>query len=180
MFRRFLLIFLILTLMGLTAFAAGKDEAVNLPVPEGYNAVTVDGITLQWKVEDQNLRVQVAAATTGWISVGFDPTSRMKDANIIIGYVESGQVFLRDDFGVSGSAHKADESLGGTSDISDAQGNEKDGQTILSFVIALDSEDPYDRALEAGKSYKIILAVGTKDDFGSYHGTKRTSVTVEL
>ena len=179
MMRRVLFICVFLTLMAAIAFAQGEGEAASLSVPEGYNTVTGKGITIQWKVEDQNLRVRMAAATTGWIAVGFDPSNRMKDADIIIGYVQDGEVFLRDDFGVSGTAHKADEELGGSSDISDAEGREENGQTLLSFTIPLDSRDRYDRALEAGKSYKVILAVGGKDGFGGYHSTKRTSVTLE-
>ena len=113
MMRRVLFICVFLTLMAAIAFAQGEGEAASLSVPERYNTVTGKGITIQWKVEDQNLRVRMAAATTGWIAAGFDPSNRMKDADIIIGYVQDGEVFLRDDFGVSGTAHKADEELGG-------------------------------------------------------------------
>jgi hypothetical protein len=160
--------------------AGGNGEAVNWPVPEGYSSVEEEGITIQWKIEEQNLRIRMAGATTGWVAVGFDPSSRMRDANIIIGYVEDGQVFLRDEFGTGGTSHSPDEELGGNDDTEDAQGGEENGQTWLSFSIPLDSGDRYDRALAPGKSVKVILATGRNDDFGTYHGMKRAVVTLDL
>jgi hypothetical protein len=180
MIQRILLVTFFLSLMTLTVFAGGEGEETTPPLPEGYESVTSKGIAFQWKVEDQSLRVRVAAATTGWIAVGFDPSSRMKDANIIIGYVQEGEVFLSDGYGVGNTSHDSDESLGGSSDVSDVQGSEENGNTFLSFTIPLDSGDEYDRVLEAGNSYRIILATGGQDNFSSYHGAKRTGVTVTL
>jgi hypothetical protein len=170
----------IFTLAATVTCAGGSDETMELPVPEGYSSASDGGITLQWKVEGENLRVRMAAATTGWVAVDFDPSSRMKDSNIIIGYVENGNVFLRDEFGTGGTSHGPDEDLGGRDDIDDAQGTEEDGQTWLSFSIPLDSGDRYDRTLTPGKSYQVILAAGRNDDFGTYHGMKKAVVTIKL
>lgn len=180
MIQRLLLVTFFLSLMTLTVFAGGEAEEAALPVPEGYESVTAKGITFQWKVDGQSLRVRLAAATTGWVAVGFNPSNRMKDANIIVGYVKDGEVFLSDGFGVGNTSHDSDESLGGTSDVSEIQGSEQNGQTVLSFTIPLDSGDRYDRALEPGNSYRVILGAGGKDNFSIYHGAKRAVVTVTL
>ena len=50
-------------------------------------------------IDEENLNIQVTAQTTGWVAVGFDPSSKIKDANILIGYVAADGAFLRDDFG---------------------------------------------------------------------------------
>ena len=118
--------------------------------------------------------------TEGWVAVGFDPSSRMKDANFLIGYVEDGQAFLSDQYGSGQTSHDSDESLGGTSDFSNLDGAEEEGLTWLSFTIPLDSGDRYDRPLSTGNSYKVILAAGSSDGYGGYHGGKRTSVTMRL
>jgi hypothetical protein len=172
-------VLLVITLAAGTAFARGGGE-VALDLPEGFSSASGGGITLQWKVEGENLRVRMAAATMGWVAVGFDPSSRMKDSNIIIGYVGNGQVFLRDDFGTGQTSHGADRDLGGSDDISAADGAEENGQTWLSFAIPLDSGDPYDRALKPGNTYTVNLAAGRNDDFGTYHGTKRAAVSIRL
>jgi len=177
--KSLLLLTVLITIITLATFAGGA-QAADLALPEGFSSASGGGITLQWKVEGENLRVRIAAATTGWVAVGFDPSSRMKDSNIIIGYVENGQVFLRDDFGTGQTSHGADVDLGGSDEITAADGSEEDGQTWLSFTIPLDSGDRYDRALEPGKSYTVNLASGRNDDFGTYHGTKRAVVSIQL
>jgi hypothetical protein len=177
--KRVLLLTALITIITLNGFARGAQEP-DLALPEGFSSASGGGITFQWKVEGENLHVRIAAATTGWVAMGFDPSSRMKDSNIIIGYVENGRVFLRDDFGTGQTSHGADEDLGGSDDITAADGAEEDGQTWLSFTIPLDSGDRYDRALEPGKSYTVNLAAGRNDDFRTYHGTKRAAVSIRL
>jgi hypothetical protein len=180
MLRNAGLIIIGVILVGIPAFAGGTTETADFPVPAGYSSVSDKGLVFQWKVEGQSLHVRVAAGTDGWVAVGFDPSSRMKDANFLIGYVEDGQANLRDDFGTGGSSHDSDESLGGTSDFSNLDGAEEEGLTWLSFTIPLDSGDRYDRPLAAGNSYTVILAAGSSDGYGGYHGGKRASVTMRL
>ena len=128
------------------------------------------------------LRVLMAAPTTGWVSVGFDPASMMAEANILIGYVKDGAVFLRDDYGNGQVKHEADKELGGTEDFSDLQGEEENGQTIIRFNLPLDSGDKFDKALKQGERYKVIYAFGPdgKDDFGTYHTKNRGSFEITL
>jgi hypothetical protein len=170
----------ILMLIAVSVFAGGEGEGLEFPLPEGYSSASGDGIVLQWKVDGENLQVRLAAVTGGWIAVGFHPTRRMEDSNIIIGYVKDGQVFMSDHYGTGQTTHTADEELGGTNDITEPQGGEENGGTWLSFTIPLDSGDRYDRVLRPGNSYRVNLAAGQEDDFGTYHGTNRTAVTIEL
>jgi hypothetical protein len=147
---------------------------------EQLESVTVDGIELQWRTDDEYLYVNVIAPTTGWVSVGFDPTNQMADANILIGYVDDmGEVMVRDDFGTSSTSHASDESLGGFDDIEDYWGYEENGETFLRFQIPLDSGDMYDKVLVPGNTYTIILAYGSADNFTAIH-TLATFTTLEL
>jgi hypothetical protein len=163
-----------------SVLANGAGEPVELPLPDGFSSATDGGITLQWKVDGENLRVRVAAAVTGWVAVGFDPSRKMQDSNIIIGYVEGGRVFVEDHYGTGATSHSPDADLGGRNDVSDVEGGEENGGTWLSFTIPLDSGDRYDKALEPGNSYRVNLAAGGQDDSGNYHGTKRTTVNIDL
>ena len=152
----------------------GSADASSIAVMDGYSSGSAAGVQVQWRVTGDTLSVQVAAATTGWIAVGFDPSNRMADANIIIGYVSGGEVHLRDDFGTGNTRHGADVDNGGTDDLSDVEGEETGGVTTIRFTIPLDSGDSTDKPLVAGSTYKIIVARGPDDtdDFGTYHGSR--------
>ena len=120
-------------------------------------------------MEGQNLHVIVSAETKGWVAVGFNPTNKMKDANIIIGYVKNGKLSIRDDYGVSVMSHKADTTLKGKNSILKSAGKEQNGITTLEFTIPLSSGDSFDRKLIAGNKYRVLLAYGKRDNFTSYH-----------
>jgi hypothetical protein len=139
------------------------------------------GMTLKWNVENELLAVTITAPTTGWLGVGFAADNKMKGANIIIGYYKDGEVFIRDDFGTTPVAHKADTALGGVSNITEVSGSEVEGETTLSFKIPLDSGDDSDKVLVPGKEIVVIFAYGKngKDDFKSYHAM-RTTLKIEL
>ena len=177
------LLFVLFVFAAAISFAKGDGEDFEVSVSEGFNGVTGNGIpiNLQWRVDGANLNIQVTAQTTGWVAVGFNPSSKMKDANILIGYISQGEAFLRDDYGIAPVQHGPDTENGGTENYSNLSGSEKDGITQIRFTIPLDSGDDLDRALTPGKSYKVILALGPddKDDFGMYHA-RRGSVEIEL
>ncbi len=146
---------------------------------QGYNEISAEGITLQWKISGPLLEVVLSAPTDGWVAVGFDPTSLMKDANIIIGFVRDGAPEIRDDFGSWYTSHDPDESQGGSNDVIIRGGSESGKKTELAFALPLDSGDPNDRTLVEGKTYTVILAYGTVDDFTTRH-KKRTRVEITL
>ncbi|MDZ4181375.1 MAG: DOMON domain-containing protein [Candidatus Cloacimonadaceae bacterium] len=146
------------------------DPIDDLPDAEGFYTVQNGAYLLRYKViPGQNLECIFRANTNGWLAVGFDPTSSMKNANFIIGYVSGENAFIRDDFGVSNTSHAADTELGGSSDVSLISGTEADGVSTLRFSIPLDSGDSKDRVLQVGSSYRVIFARGTADDFDSMH-----------
>ena len=173
--------FLFLTLFVVFSLSAcEKDEAPANPInTDGWDSVTVSNITFKWQFHGDTLEVELSAPASGWVAVGFGATKAMKDANIIIGYVSNGQTFIRDDFGVSSTSHKADTDLGGTNDIIEYSGTEANGTTTLKFKIPANSGDKYDVAITKGQSYKVILGYSNSDDFTSFHA-KVTSTTVQF
>ena len=149
------------------------------PSPEGYYSLKSKGFELQYKVDGEHLLCILSGATTGWIALGIAPSSMMKDANFIIGYVKDGQGFIRDDYGTEHTDHASDLSLRGTSDLTLHAYEEKDGRTGLVFSLPLDSGDMFDQALKPGNSYKVIFGAGPQDDFDSYHRS-HASGTIKL
>lgn len=135
---------------------------------EDYSVVEVKGIKFKWKINGDMLDVILSAPTTGWVSVGFDPTTKMKDANYVIAFVENGVAVARDDFGATLLGHKSDIDLGGKDNILNLKGFEKDGYTEISFSFPLDSNDKFDKKLSKGK-HNIILAYSKSDGFKKLH-----------
>ncbi|MCF7920608.1 MAG: hypothetical protein K9N06_11910, partial [Candidatus Cloacimonetes bacterium] len=137
----------------------------------GFSSVTQSEITFRWKVVGDSLRCMVLAPTTGWLAVGFDPSEEMQDANFIIGYVNNGTAYVRDDFGVTETMHSADVGLGGENNVRRVFGHEAGGTSEIRFTIPLNSGDQYDRVILPGHTYEIILARGYNgaDDFNSMH-----------
>jgi hypothetical protein len=137
----------------------------------GWQSYTISDYTFNWLAEGDSLNVKITGPTTGWIAVGFEPTSLMKDANLIIGYFESGTAHIRDDFGTGQVTHDADVNLGGTDNVTLVAGSESGGETTLEFRIPLNSGDQFDTVLVPGSSHTVVFAYGAPgaDDFTSAH-----------
>jgi len=166
-----------LLLLGSCGDPAGPSEA------EGWYSYTTDDIVFQWRVENDGttLHVKLSAPTTGWVAVGFDPSVMMKDANFVIGYVENGTGYIRDDFGTGATTHEADSVLGGTSDVTLIDSGENGNMTEIDFSVPMSSGDQYDAVLTQGETFTILLAYGPSggDDFTSAHQFVR-AVSLEL
>jgi len=151
----------------------GDDSTGPSQGEEGWNEYTVDGVTLEWMVNDttSTLHVRITAPTSGWVAVGFDPILIMQDANLIIGYVGTGSTEIRDDWGTGRTSHDADIALGGTDDVTLVAGSENDTHTEIEFTIPMDSGDAYDKSLVEGTTYAVIIAYGPDqaDDFTTQH-----------
>jgi len=172
----------VLLMIAMTVFAfsleATGDETVS---NRGGNTITVENFTMEWSIDGETLTVTATAPTTGWVAVGFDPSAAMKDANIIIAWVQEGELHVRDDYGSGHISHSPDEELGGTSDVAGISGTEENGTTRIVFTIPLDSRDRYDAPLLRGNTHKVILACGADgaDDFTSAHVWAK-SLSLEL
>ncbi|HNX38151.1 MAG TPA: T9SS type A sorting domain-containing protein [Candidatus Cloacimonadota bacterium] len=148
-----------------------------------WQTTSAAGVTFEYRVtqDSQSLEGKVTAQTTGWVAVGFNPTSAMRNANIIIGYVSGANTMIRDDWGTSNSAHASDISLGGTNNLTIIGGTESAGSTMIHFTIPLVTTDQYDRPLTIGQSYTVILARGANnaDNYtGDHNGAGYGSISV--
>ena len=75
-----LLVFLTVCTWGISpAYSASYDHEVE-----------AKGVSFSWKDDGDTLHGKMSAKTKGWVAVGFNPSSKMKDANYILGYVKDG------------------------------------------------------------------------------------------
>ena len=144
-----------------------------------WKDVRVDDFHLKWMVDGPNLNIEVSAPTNGWVAVGFNPTRRMKDADIFIGYVSGADVVVQDHYGTGQFSHRPDTDIGGVNNLSNISGEEADGRTTLSFTVPLNSGDSADRPLVEGQTYKVIFASHTRDGITRKHN-RRTSTEIVL
>lgn len=146
-----------------------------------FSTAEAIGMTLAWRIAGDNLEVELTGPTTGWIAVGFNPSRAMKDANILIGYVDGGEAVMTDQFGTTMIAHRRDDEIGGSADATVVSGSETEGETTIRFTIPLDSGDEYDQPLAAGETARVILAYGPNDadDTQTYH-EERAGLDIEL
>ena len=136
-------------------------------------------ISFAWKVDGDKLAVKLTAETEGWVGIGFNPSTEMKDANFILAYVKDGETKITDEFGDSETSHVPDDKLGGTVDVALVGGTEAAGVTTVEFTIPLKSVDKNDREINANGDNVVLLAYGGRDSFKTRH-TYRTALKVNL
>jgi hypothetical protein len=171
-------------LLALTLAACGGgggEEAEVQTTESGQKMVEAAGMTFEWSIDGDTIEMTVTSPEQGWVAVGFDPETIMKGANMILGYVEDGEVTVGDHYGDQLTNHSSDEELGGSDHVTVIDGSEDESGTTISFSIPLDSGDEYDKALEEGQTHTVMLAYGTEDNFTEQHPSDgRATVEVEL
>jgi hypothetical protein len=159
--------------------AAGAVPTVDGIIDEDEypNTATINAIELWWYNDGESLSVALQAPTEGWVGIGLDPENMMQGADLKLAAALDGEMRVTDAFGTgpSGPVHPPDEELGGTDDIEEAMVVTEDGVTRFEFRIPLDTGDQYDKPLEPGNTYPIIVAFGPSDEYNAYHAFRQMS-----
>ena len=145
-------------------------ESSTLPVPQqtewSADGVITDGeytkgksfgdYEIYWTSDEQYIYIGMKAKTSGWLAVGIQPGTKMKDADMVMGVVSDGKAIIYDFFCTGDyGPHSPDNELGGTDDIIEFGGQEVGGYTTIEFKRLLDTGDKYDLPVSGGIS-KII------------------------
>jgi len=142
--------------------------------------VTARGMSFSWAVDGDTLKGKMSAKTGGWVAVGFNPSNKMKDANIVIGYVKDGAGSIADHFGDKATGHSEDTDLGGTNDVTLVAASEENGMTTIEFTLPIASFDEYYGVLTADGDTVLLMSYGPdRDSFRprhSYRGTKTVNL----
>jgi len=127
---------------------------------------------ISWWSDTQYVYIGIRVETSGWVAVGIQPGSKMKDADMVFGFVEDGRVEIYDLFSTGDfGPHPADTELGGTDDILEFGGSEVEGFTTIEFKRALDTGDEFDIPLSQGVN-RIIWAYGSGDGLAARHSNR--------
>ncbi|MBG90512.1 MAG: hypothetical protein CL521_01705 [Actinobacteria bacterium] len=162
----FAILLLSLCLFSLSCGRQSDDVSAATTVEsDGYTILTqskLPSMTLKWKiVDDTSIDIEVTGPTTGWVGVGFAPTTteKMNGANLIIGYVSNGEVTISDRFGTGPTSQTEDTHA----NISQKSGSETASTTTISFRLPLDSSDAQDFTFVQGQKIDVLMAYGTGD-----------------
>ncbi|UCC60801.1 MAG: hypothetical protein JSV02_02980 [Dehalococcoidia bacterium] len=143
-----------------------------ISVGEYSNSQIHGNYEIHWKSDEEYIYAGMKARTGGYVSVGFQPGSRMKNADMVFGFIADGEVTIYDmystgDFG----PHPPDTDLGGTFDIAEFGGKEEGSFTIIEFKRELATGDQYDNPLLSGVN-KIIWSYGSSDSLTRQHSNR--------
>jgi len=133
---------------------------------------------LYWEKNGSEIFFGMIGKTTGWVSLGINPSLMMLDADMIFGWVNSnGTVEVIDAYATGPMGpHPPDNELGGTSDILEFNGTEVDGVTTIEFKRLLATSDSYDQPLPSTEDVKILWALGSSDSFDAPHVKKGSAL----
>jgi len=151
-----------------------------ITVDEYRHSAEIAGVEVHWANDATYLRIGLVAPGTGYVSIGFGSSPRMEGANMILGYVSDGKSFFRDDYGIEARSHMADVDRGGTDNIIASSGAEWTDQTILEFIIPLDSGDAMDLAMKPGDRYAMMVAYHDLQDGYTVRHSRRGAGEIDL
>lgn len=145
-------------------------------VYENRHVSNID-MELFWKFseDEHSLYMMLKSPGSGWLAVGFEPSTRMADAEIIIaGFDEDDNFLLEEHFGTSATSHELIEETY----IKESSGERNDENSIAEFIIPLGEDSRYD--LEPGTEYEIILSYHSSSDNFIQRHSQRTTIELEL
>lgn len=141
--------------------------------------ITKNEMTVSWKYVDERIHFEMMAPTTGWVTIGFNATTGMSKAYLLMGRVVEGKAEVVEHYTISPGNYKPITALGAQSVVKNVKGIEKDKRTTLQFSIPIEAENKYARHLIKGSEYLMTLAFSREDDF-MHHSMMRTSINVKL
>jgi hypothetical protein len=139
-----------------------RTMTMQKPASNGYTGGILE---LSWKNDADFLYLALNGTTRGWVSLGFEPTVWMKDADIIMGSIENGKATVLDE-NCTGNygPHENDTLLGGTYDILESGGSETGSNTVIEFKRKMNTGDKFDKAFVPGQQVPIIWAMADTTD----------------
>lgn len=144
-----------------------------------YENSYTSGIDLEifWQLDQENevLNMRMESPSAGWVAVGFEPSTRMADAQIIIGgFTDDDVLSVEEHIGTSPTSHEQIEEVY----IEEYAGERNDETTVIEVVVPLDETSRYE--LTAGEEYEVILAYHDESDNFLQRHSQRTSENIEF
>ena len=140
---------------------------------EYANEVSLGTYRLFWSGTADTIRIAMQADTQSWVAIGFQPGSRMKNADMVFGMMADSEAVVLDQYSTGDfGPHSADVQQGGTDDLLSFAGLRTSSMTTFEFERRLDTGDSRDVPLQLGVPIQVIWAYGSSDSEGVQHSTR--------
>ncbi|HSD57459.1 MAG TPA: DUF2202 domain-containing protein [Methanotrichaceae archaeon] len=144
-----------------------RSMVLSSPAKQGYSGGEME---VFWKNDQEHLYMALKSTTDGWLSVGFEPSEWMKDADTIMGFVEGERAIVMDEYCTGNyGPHVEDTTLGGTNDILSFGGRREGGYSVIEFKRKLNTGDEFDKAFSPGQRISLIWATADSNDHDLKH-----------
>eukprot|EP01114_Cavostelium_apophysatum_P010547 TRINITY_DN2440_c0_g1_i2.p1 TRINITY_DN2440_c0_g1~~TRINITY_DN2440_c0_g1_i2.p1 ORF type:complete len:650 (-),score=146.49 TRINITY_DN2440_c0_g1_i2:24-1973(-) len=130
-------------------------------------ALTTD-FKMYWRIDGDEIEIGLQANVAGYLAIGFTSGKSESTADMIVGWVSDGKIYMQDYYNHDRSTIYLDEVLEGSNSILAYNGEEVDGVTSLKFRRKLNTNDSHDMAITAG-NIDVLYALSESDpaDFTS-------------
>ncbi|MBP2133394.1 hypothetical protein J2128_001348 [Methanomicrobium sp. W14] len=137
--------------------------------------------SMKWSINEDIVYFKMTGDSKGWVAVGFNPTSVMKDADIYLGYMDGDLGSIHDMYSTGRfGPHPDDTKQGGEFSVLNYTVSESGGKTTVEFSRYLDTKDTYDSVIEEGETVDFIWAIADRDDPDFKHSVAKGSGTIVL
>lgn len=141
--------------------------------------VSKNGMEVRWHFQEKRIFFEMNAPTTGWVTIGFNTSKKIKGTYLVMGNVVKGSPNVVEHYTIAVGNYQPIEALGTESQVKNVQGNQNGKRTFLQFSLPVQPISKYQRNLNKGMSYTLLLAYSQEDDF-QHHSIMRTSIHIML
>ena len=141
--------------------------------------VSKNNMEVKWYYKSERIYFEMNAPTTGWVTIGFNSSSNIKNSYLLMGRVKNGKSEVVEHYTFSPGNYKSFKSLNELSNIKHVEGAEKNNQTTLKFSLPITATSKYQKTLTQNSKYELIMAFSQQDDF-QHHSIMRTSLNINL
>ena len=134
---------------------------------------------ISWEHHKDRVTFTASAPDDGWVALGFNSKNDIVGSNLIMVGVKGTTATAQDFYVVSAGNPKPVGTLGSTSQVENAVGQDKNGITTISFSIPIKALDQYHQDLSKGRQLWLICAYSMEDEF-DHHSRMRRHVQITL
>ncbi len=162
-------------------FAVNVDGSISSGEYSKQAVFDKGNFQLLWEFEGDKVFMAIVAKTQGWVAIGFNPSTVMANADMVLGLVKDQNNVQAIDEWSSGifGPHSPDVDQGGTSDILSFAGTRTGDTVVFEFSRLLNTGDKFDKVIPTSGKFKIIWAYGPSLDMTAKH-KKAGSATIQM
>ncbi len=146
---------------------------------EYENFLEIDGMNIEWEFEGNLLKFKLHSPTQGWLSLGFNESNNVVNANLVMGAVAEQNTQMEEFYVLGFGNSQPMEAIGGHTSVTDFLGFEDASGTSFQFTIDSDINDDFHYDLKEGNKIWLICSYSLSDEFEE-HSIMRRHLEITL